>query len=99
MGVTSLMPTTFKPWFTKVLTADSRPAPIPLIKTSIFSIASFLQILEIASATREAAKEVAFLVPLNPTDPADLQAKTFPFPLVRVTIVLLYEEETYTLPS
>ena len=37
----------------------------------------------------EAAKEVDFLVPLNPTDPADFQAKTCPFEFVRVNIVLL----------
>src|SRR3989344_4139538 len=99
MGVMSLMETTFKPWFTKVLTADSLPAPIPFMDTSNFSTPIFLQILAIASATLEAANVVDFLVPLNPTAPADLEAKTCPLLLVRVIMVLLYEEETYALPS
>ena len=49
----------------------------------------FLQTFAIVSATLEAAKEVDFFVPLNPTDPADFQAKTCPFEFVRVNIVLL----------
>jgi len=53
------------------------------------TIAIFLQIFAIASATLEAANDVAFLAPLNPTEPADFHAKTFPLKFVRVTIVLL----------
>ena len=90
IGVTSFIETTFNPCVIKVLTADSRPAPMPLIKTSILStMPIFLQIFAIVSATLDAAKEVDFLVPLNPTDPADFQAKTCPFEFVRVNIVLL----------
>ena len=89
IGVTSFIEITFIPWVTKVLTADSRPAPIPFIKTSILSIPIFLQAFAIVSATLDAAKEVDFLAPLNPTDPADFHAKTCPFEFVRVNIVLL----------
>ena len=69
--------------------ADSLPAPIPFIKTSIFSMPNFLHIPAMDSATREAAKEVDFFVPLKPTAPADFVAKTCPLESVRVIIVLL----------
>ena len=50
---------------------------------------NFLETLTIASATLEAAKEVAFFVPLKPMDPALFQTKTLPLRSVRVTKVLL----------
>ena len=59
----------------------------------------FLQIPAMVSATLEAANEVDFFVPLKPTEPADFQAKTFPAELVRVIIVLLYEDDTKIFPS
>ena len=49
----------------------------------------FLQTFASVSATLEAANDVAFLAPLNPTAPADFQPKTCPFELVSVNIVLL----------
>ena len=83
------METTFIPWVTRALTADSRPAPIPLTKTSTFSTPNFLQTFDMVSATLEAAKDVAFFAPLKPTAPADFHAKTCPLELVRVNMVLL----------
>ncbi|MBA7661379.1 hypothetical protein ES703_69395 [subsurface metagenome] len=42
-----------------------------------------------ASATLDAAKGVAFLVPLKPMAPALVQAKTLPLKSVKVIMVLL----------
>ena len=89
----SLTDTISKPCVAKDLRADSLPDPIPFIITSTLPTPIFLAVRDIASATFEAAKGVAFFVPLNPTEPALFQAKTEPFESVRVIIVLLYEEE------
>ena len=69
--------------------ADSLPEPIPLTKTEIFSTFNFLAVKQMLSATLEAAKGVAFFVPLKPIDPALAQVKTLPLRSVKVIIVLL----------
>jgi hypothetical protein len=77
------------PWEAKDLIAESRPDPIPLTKTLISETPILSATKHTASATFEAAKGVAFLVPLNPIAPALLWAKTFPAESAKVIIVLL----------
>ena len=70
-------------------TADSRPGPGPLTLTSTCLIPCSRAAFAQASPATWAANGVAFLAPLYPNAPAELQAMAFPCSSVMVTIVLL----------
>ena len=89
IGVTSLILNTFNPEDCNALIAASLPAPGPFTITSnLFNPTSSAFFAKL-SAILWAAKDVDFLEPLNPTEPAPLEYKTFPVSSVRVMIVLL----------
>src|ERR1700758_4957962 len=88
-GVTSLTPVTSRPaaWSERI--AVSRPEPGPLTKTSTFCRPCSMPLRAAASAVTCAANGVDLREPLNPAEPADSHAMTFPSRSVRATIVLL----------
>src|SRR5512143_757798 len=88
-GVTSLMDVTLNPVFWRARSADSRPGPGPLTKTSTLFIPASTAFLAASSAATCAAKGVLFREPLNPSTPALDQATVLPMLSVMVTIVLL----------
>src|SRR5713226_732869 len=69
--------------------AVSRPDPGPLTKTSTFCRPWSMPFRAHASAVTCAANGVDLREPLNPAEPADSHAITFPSLSVRATIVLL----------
>src|SRR3954453_16886041 len=69
--------------------AVSRPEPGPLTNTSTFWSPCSMPFRAHASAVTWAANGVDLREPLNPAEPADSQAITFPSRSVRATIVLL----------
>ena len=77
---------------------DSLPEPTPLTNILTLLIPIFSAICEMASAVFEAAKGVAFLLPLKPSLPADFASKAFPNSSVKVIIVLLYELKNVECP-
>lgn len=85
----SLIEVISSPLVAKDRMADSRPPPIPFTRTATFSVPIFFADAAIASATFEAAKGVAFFVPLKPMEPALAHDNIFPLVSVRVIIVLL----------
>ena len=80
---------TFKPDDWRALIAASLPAPGPLTITSNLFKPIYSAFFARLSAILCAAKEVDFLDPLNPTEPAPLEYKTLPVSSVKVIIVLL----------
>src|ERR1700748_2049921 len=70
-------------------TAFSRPEPGPFTKTSTFCSPCSMPLRAAASAVTCAANGVDLREPLNPAEPADSQAMTFPSRSVSATIVLL----------
>src|SRR5262245_34634679 len=73
----------------KAVTADSRPEPGPLTRTSISFRPNLPAFSAQVSAARWAANGVLLRLPLNPTVPAEAAQSTSPFVSVMVTIVLL----------
>src|SRR3954467_13773912 len=69
--------------------AVSRPEPGPLTKTSTFWSPCSMPLRAHASAVTCAANGVDLREPLNPAEPADSHAMTFPSRSVSATIVLL----------
>src|SRR6201985_3723212 len=69
--------------------AVSRPEPGPLTKTSTFWRPCSMPLRAHASAVTCAANGVYLREPLNPAEPADSHAMTFPSRSVSATIVLL----------
>src|SRR3954469_2848738 len=69
--------------------AVSRPEPGPLTKTSTFCSPCSMPLRAHASAVTCAANGVDLREPLNPAEPADSHAMTFPSRSVSATIVLL----------
>src|SRR5688572_32551059 len=74
--------------------ADSRPEPAPLTRTITSRTPWRMAACAACSAERWAAKGVLLRVPLNPTMPAEPQARVSPWGPVIVTIVLLNEALT-----
>src|SRR3954469_3752077 len=102
IGVTSLMPDTSMPVFCSDRMAVSRPDPGPFTRTSTLrtpcSIARRGPAPPLSTAGRPhasaascAANGVDLREPLNPTLPADPQARTLPSMSEMETIVLLNE--------
>ena len=72
--------------------AASRPAPGPLMKTSIWRIPASPARRPACSAARWAAKAVPLREPLKPTAPELAEAITLPWGSVMLTSVLLNVE-------
>ena len=90
-GVTSLMPVTSMPVFWSERMAVSRPEPGPLTTTSTLRTPCSMARRAPCSAAICAANGVDLREPLNPTLPAEAQARTLPSWSVMETIVLLNE--------
>jgi hypothetical protein len=92
IGVTSRMLVTDRPAPCRDLMAASRPAPGPLMKTSIMRSPMSIPRRAACSAALWAAKAVPLREPLKPTVPALAEAITFPSESVMLTRVLLKVE-------
>src|SRR5260221_12876479 len=90
-GVTSAIETIFSPRAFRARTADSRPGPGPLMRTSRFLTPHSCAARPACSAATWAAKGVDFLEPLKPAAPEVAHAKALPWRSVIVTMVLLNE--------
>src|ERR1700730_13601227 len=91
MGVTSLMPATSIPVFTRDRMPVPRPEPGPLTRTSTLRTPCSMARRAHCSAASWAANGVDLRDPLKPTLPADAQARTLPSGSLIDTIVLLNE--------
>src|SRR5579862_6138368 len=98
MGVRSLIDFTSIPTVASARTADSRPAPGPLTRTSTERSPYSFALLAAVSEACCAAKGVPLRDPRNPSEPELDHAKTLPTRSVNVTIVLLNEAWTCTRP-
>src|SRR5438132_11749262 len=98
-GVTSEMLVIFRPSAFKARTADSRPGPGPLMRTSTFFTPHSCAARPACSAATCAANGVDFLEPLNPAAPEVAHDSALPWRSVIVTIVLLNDACTCTMPS
>src|SRR5918911_3927423 len=88
-GVTSEMLVILKPTALRAPTADSRPGPGPLIRTSMFLTPDSAARRPACSAATCAANGVDLRDPLNPLLPHVAHASALPWRSVIVTIVLL----------
>src|ERR687883_479410 len=88
-GVTSSIALMIRPDCCSAVTADSRPDPGPLIRTSISFRPNFDPFSAQVSAARWAANGVLLRLPLKPTVPAEALHSVSPLVSVIVTIVLL----------
>src|SRR5690242_13471660 len=98
-GVTSAIDTIFKPSAFSARTADSRPGPGPLIRTSRFFTPCSCAARPADSAATCAAKGVDLREPLKPAAPEVAHERAFPCRSVMVMIVLLKEACTWAMPS
>src|SRR5690242_719213 len=98
-GVTSEMLVILKPTAFKALTADSRPGPGPLMRTSMFFTPDSAARRPACSAATCAANGVDLREPLKPLLPHVAQARALPCRSVIVTIVLLNEAWMCAIPS
>src|ERR1019366_3692099 len=98
IGVTSLMARTSMPAVESARTADSRPEPGPLTRTSTTRSPLSPALLAAVSAACWAAKGVPLRDPRKPSEPALDHEITFPCKSAMVTIVLLNEAATCTIP-
>src|ERR1700675_3916188 len=83
----------------KARTADSRPGPGPLIRTSRFLTPHSCAALPADSAATCAANGVDLREPLKPAPPEVAHDSTFPWRSVIVMIVLLNDACTCAMPS
>src|SRR5437867_5596032 len=90
-GVTSEMLLILSPNAFSARTADSRPGPGPLMRTSRFFTPHSCAARPACSAATWAANGVDFLEPLNPAAPEVAHASALPWRSVMVTMVLLNE--------
>src|SRR5205085_3639003 len=97
-GVTSSIAFTIRPHDCRAVTADSRPEPGPLIRTSISFTPNFVARSAQVSAARWAANGVLLRLPLNPTVPAEAVHSVSPFVSVIVMIVLLNVAWMWAMP-
>src|SRR3990172_7506528 len=98
-GVTSEMLVILKPTALSARTADSRPGPGPLMRTSTFFTPHSCASLPAFSAATCAANGVDLREPLNPLLPHVAQASALPCRSVIVTMVLLKDAWTWAMPS
>src|SRR5918998_5286769 len=98
-GVTSEMLVILKPTALSARTADSRPGPGPLIRTSIFFTPDSAARRPACSAATCAANGVDLREPLKPCDPELDQAMVFPWASVIVIMVLLKLAFTCATPA
>src|SRR6185436_4144334 len=98
-GVTSEMLVILKPTAFSARTADSRPGPGPLMRTSMFFTPDSAASRPACSAATCAAKGVDLREPLKPLLPQVAQASALPWRSVIVTIVLLNDACTCAMPS
>src|SRR5688572_284983 len=90
-GVTSEMLVIFRPTAFRARTADSRPGPGPLMRTSRFLTPHSWAARPACSAATWAAKGVDLRDPLKPAAPEVAQDNALPWRSVIVTMVLLKE--------
>src|ERR671917_1627478 len=98
-GVTSEMLVILKPTAFNARTADSRPGPGPLMRTSMFFTPDSAARRPACSAATCAAKGVDLRDPLKPLLPHVAHASALPWRSVIVTIVLLNDAWTCAIPS
>ena len=98
-GVTSEMLVILKPTAFNARTADSRPGPGPLMRTSRFFTPHSCAARPACSAATWAANGVDLREPLKPIVPADDQAMVLPCASVMVMVVLLNDELTCAMRS
>src|SRR5471030_785389 len=98
-GVTSWISVILMPRLFSARTADSRPGPGPLIRTSRFFTPHSTATLPAASAATCAAKGVDLREPLKPAPPEVAHDSALPWRSVIVMIVLLNEACTCAMPS
>src|ERR1043165_8219483 len=89
----------FNPSAFRARTADSRPGPGPLMRTSRFLTPHSWAALPAFSAATCAANGVDFRDPLKPAAPDVAQDNAFPCLSVMVTIVLLKDAWICAMPS
>src|SRR3990170_3631387 len=89
----------FSPTALSARTADSRPGPGPLMRTSMFFTPHSCAARPARSAATWAANGVDLREPLNPALPEVAQASALPWRSVMVTIVLLNEAWICAMPS
>jgi len=98
IGVRSRIERTSSPAVDRARTADSRPAPGPLTATSTVRRPDSFALFAAVKDACWAAKGVPFRDPRKPSDPELDHEITFPMGSVIVTIVLLKDACTWTLP-
>src|SRR3982750_3545166 len=98
-GVTSAIDKILMPRLFSARTADSRPGPGPLIRTSRFLTPHSCATLPAASAATCAANGVDLREPLKPAPPEVAHDRALPWRSVIVMIVLLKEACTWAMPS
>src|ERR671928_475975 len=89
----------FKPIAFSARTADSRPGPGPLMRTSMFFTPHSCAARPQRSAATWAANGVDLREPLKPALPDVAQASVLPWRSVIVTIVLLNDAWIWAMPS
>src|SRR5882762_3362871 len=89
----------FSPTALSARTADSRPGPGPLMRTSMFFTPHSCAARPARSAATCAANGVDLREPLNPAFPEVAQESVFPWRSVMVTMVLLNDACTCAMPS
>src|SRR5512137_360849 len=99
IGVTSEMLVIFIPSAFSARTADSRPGPGPLIRTSRFLTPHSTATRPARSAATCAAKGVDLREPLNPAPPDVAHDSALPCRSVIVMIVLLKDAWMWAMPS
>src|SRR3954453_2186298 len=98
-GVTSWMLVILRPIALSARTADSRPGPGPLMRTSRFFTPHSCAALPAASAAICAANGVDLREPLKPAPPEVAHDSALPCRSVIVMIVLLNDAWTWAMPS
>src|SRR5690349_1353165 len=98
-GVTSAMLPILRPRALSARTADSRPGPGPLMRTSRFLTPHSCAARPACSAATCAANGVDLREPLKPAAPEVAHAKALPWRSVIVTMVLLKEAWMWAMPS
>src|SRR5215470_4504281 len=98
-GVTSAMETILRPSALSARTADSRPGPGPLMRTSRFLMPCSCAARPATSAATCAAKGVDLREPLKPWPPDEAHDSAPPWRSVIVMIVLLNDACTCATPS
>src|SRR5512140_3941757 len=99
IGVTSEMLVIFMPRALSARTADSRPGPGPLIRTSRFFTPYSTACRPARSAATCAANGVDLREPLNPAPPEVAHESALPWRSVIVMIVLLKDAWMWAMPS